>query len=167
MRRLIIALWLGLMALPLSAAQAASFFQSSFGDFQDELRQVRTDGKKGLILVFEMEECPYCKRFHDKILNRPKVTESFHKDFTVIRVDVLGATQVQDFSGKPLTESQFAQSLKVRGTPTTIAFDAVGKEVARLSGVPVDAQEFLLWRDYVLSGRAGNVGFGQFRGESR
>ncbi|MBS1191556.1 MAG: hypothetical protein H6R10_3348 [Rhodocyclaceae bacterium] len=167
MRRLILALWLGLAGLPWAAAEPQSFLQPSFGDFRDELRQARSEGKKGLILVFEMEVCPYCKRFHEKILDRPRVVESFQRDFNAIRVDVQGATPVQDFSGRAMSESQFARDLKVRGTPTTIAFDLEGREAARLAGVPVDAQEFLLWREYVLSGAAGRMGFGQYRSERR
>lgn len=169
MRRLraaILLAWCGILA-PVAAAELPGFFQTSFGDYPDELRQLRQDGKRGLVLVFEMEECPYCKRFHDRILKRRAVVEAFRQDFNLIRVDVLGAGSVLDFAGRSVSEGRFAEGLKVRGTPTTIAFDRDGKEIARFSGVPVDAAEFLLWRQYVLSETAARQSFGQFKAGRR
>ena len=38
------------------------FFQPKLGDFQAELDTVKKEGKKGIFLFFEMDECPWCAR---------------------------------------------------------------------------------------------------------
>ncbi len=37
---------------------ATAFFDQSLGDFREELDIAREEGKSGLLLFFEMDECP-------------------------------------------------------------------------------------------------------------
>jgi len=36
------------------------FFDSSFGDFSEELINAKEQGKKGILVFFEMDDCPFC-----------------------------------------------------------------------------------------------------------
>ena len=36
------------------------FFDQSLGDFGEELEIAREEGKKGVLLFFQMDECPFC-----------------------------------------------------------------------------------------------------------
>ena len=62
MRQLLIAFFL-LLAAPTWAETrdpVNHFFQPKFGDFKADLQEARKQGKKGIFLFFEMDECPFC-----------------------------------------------------------------------------------------------------------
>ncbi len=134
------------------AADADRFFDPSLGDFAEELKAVRKAGKQGVLLMFEMEGCPYCKRMRREVLSRDDVQAYFHKHFATFSVDVLGSQPVTDFWGAPMTEKAFARSLKVSGTPTFIVIGPDGRELARLGGATKDAEEFMQFGRYVADG---------------
>ena len=134
------------------AAEADAFFDPSLGDFSEELKAVRQAGKQGVLLMFEMEGCPYCKRMRRQVLSRDDVQAYFRKHFAIFSVDVLGSQPVTDFRGAPMTEKAFARSLKVGGTPTFIVFGPDGRELVRLSGATQDAEEFMQFGRYIVDG---------------
>ena len=49
------------------------FFNESWGDFPEELKNAKQSGKKGLVIFFEMDECPFCHYMKKNVLNQPKV----------------------------------------------------------------------------------------------
>lgn len=162
--------WLNAVALPLAlavvpAVQAApsEVFEQSFGDYADELRQLSGKKKKALLLFFEMDACPFCHRLHRSILSQTAVREALKRDFVAIRVDIQGTAPVTGFDGRQLSESAFTKSLKVQGTPTIAAFDASGKELARLVGAPSTPDEFLLFSRYALSGDTARQTFAEYK----
>ena len=64
MRQLLLA-FLMLFALPSWAETrdpTTHFFQPKFGDFRAELATAKQQGKKGIFLFFEMDDCPFCAR---------------------------------------------------------------------------------------------------------
>lgn len=134
------------------AADADKFFDPNLGDFPDELRAVRQSGKKGVLVMFEMEGCPYCRRMREQVLSREEVQAYFHRNFATFSVDTLGNQPVTDFWGGKTTESGFARALQVRGTPTFVIFGPDGQEVVRLAGATKDAGEFMQFGRYVAEG---------------
>ena len=42
------------------AAEADKLFDQSLGDFRVELESAKKSGKRGMMLMFEAEGCPYC-----------------------------------------------------------------------------------------------------------
>ncbi len=128
------------------------FFQPKFGDLQADLQEARKQGKKGIFLFFEMDECPFCDRMKNTILNQSEVQDAYRANFLVYPVDVNGDTELTDFQGNATTEKAFAFGLRVRATPVLMFFDLDGKPVARHTGPTKDKAEFLLLGQYVAEG---------------
>jgi thioredoxin-related protein len=139
------------------------FFQTFLGDLPAELRQATRDNKKGVLLVYEMEGCPFCARLHRTALREPSVQEYYRRHFSVFRIDVRGGTVLTGFDGRDGTESAFATQQKVRGTPTSVFYDLGGREIARLSGAPRDMQEYLLFGAFVVEGHYRKTTFPEYR----
>lgn len=144
-----------------AAADADRFFDQGLGDFAAELKTAQAAGKSGVLLMFELEGCPYCRKMREQVLSRGDVQGYFRKHFAVFSVDVVGALPVSDFAGREATEKAFAQTLKIRGTPTFVFFAAGGSEVARLSGV-TSADEFMRAGRYVAEGHYKTMSLEQF-----
>src|SRR3569832_1117877 len=106
MRQLFIAF---LMVFAVSAqaetrAPLSYFFQPKFGDFHAELQTAREQGKKGIFLFFEMDDCPFCERMRSTILNQSDVQDAYRAKFLLYPSDGGGGTQMTDFQGKQTTE---------------------------------------------------------------
>lgn len=140
---LAVALAVGMAGAGAFAAEAEGFFESTLGDFQFELEAARAAGKLGVLLAFETEDCHYCRKMRQQILSRDEVQAYFRKRYAIFAVDAFGGIQIKDFTGRDTTEKAYAAALKVRGMPTFILFGTDGREVARLSGLARDAEEFM------------------------
>ncbi|MDQ1314904.1 MAG: hypothetical protein QG662_1013 [Pseudomonadota bacterium] len=154
MRQLLIAFLL-LFAAPSWAETrdpANHFFQPKFGDLQADLQEARKQGKQGVFLFFEMDDCPFCERMKNTILNQAEVQDAYRARFLLYPIDVNGDTAMNDFQGKETTEKAFAFAHRVRATPTLLFFDLDGKLVTRHTGPSKDKAEFLLLGKYVTEG---------------
>ena len=165
MRSLFIA-FLFLIAAPAWAETrdpASHFFQPKFGDLQADLQEARKQGKQGIFLFFEMDDCPFCERMKTTILNQTDVQEAYRAQFLVYPMDVNGDTELTDFEGKATTEKAFAFAHRVRATPTLLFFDLDGKLIARHTGPTRDKAEFLLLARYVTEGAYATQPFTRFK----
>jgi thioredoxin-related protein len=165
MRHLIIAflVWFALPAWAETRDPADHFFQPKFGDFKAELETAKQQGKKGIFLFFEMDDCPFCERMKTTILNQADVQDAYREQFLLYSIDVNGDTQMVDFQGKDTTEKAFAFAHRVRATPTLLFFDLNGKLVARHTGPTKDKAEFLLLSQYVANGVYATQAFTQYK----
>lgn len=165
--------WVLLAALALAAlgSQAADrdpgdFFDQTFGDFSEELETARSEGKQGVLLMFEMDECPFCHRMKTTVLNQPEVQDFFGEHFLVFPVDIEGDIEVVDFEGNHTTQKDFAlRQFRVRATPVFAFFDLDGNLVARYTGATGDAEEFLQLGRYVTEGAYQETTFTKYKRE--
>ena len=132
-----------LVAAPAARADADAFFDTSLGDLRAELDTARQQGKQAVLLMFEMEGCPYCRRMRQTVLNRADVQTYFHRHFLIFSVDTHGSLTLNDFAGRELSERRLAESMQVRGTPTFVFVDLDGREMSRYVGATRDAAEFM------------------------
>lgn len=139
------------------------FFQPKFGDLQADLSEARRQGKQGIFLFFEMDDCPFCERMKSTILNRADVQKAYREKFLVYAMDVNGGTEITDFQGTTMTEKAFAFAHRVRATPTLVFFDLEGKPVARHTGPTRDKDEFLLLGRYVAEGAYKTQPFARYK----
>lgn len=139
------------------------FFHTLLGDLPGELRQAAREGKKGVLIVYEMDGCPFCARLHRTALRERSVQEYYRRHFTVFRIDIRGGTSLTGFDGGEATESAFAAQQKVRGTPTSVFYDLQGREVTRYTGAPRDREEYLLLGEFVVEGHFGRTTFAAYR----
>jgi thioredoxin-related protein len=150
-----------------SAVQAAepweAFFDPFLGDLKSELADAKAAGKRGMVVMYHFEECPYCRRMKREVLLRPEVQRQFHKDFTVVAIDTRGAQPIMGVDGNVLPENQYAKAVGVRATPTFDFYAPDGQRVYRHVGAIFDAAEFLLLERYVASGAYRAQTFAQFK----
>jgi len=76
------------------------FFDQTFGDFSEELVNAREQGKQGILIMFEMDECPFCHRMKATVLNQLEVQDYFKQHFLIFSVDIEGDVEIIDFQGR-------------------------------------------------------------------
>jgi thioredoxin-related protein len=168
-------------ALVLSAGSAALaadaprdpyqyFFNDTFGNYAEELQNARDSGKKGILLFFEMDECPFCHRMKTTVLNQPEVQDYFREHFLCFPVDIEGDVEITDFGGNVTTMKDFAfKQYRVRATPVFAFFDLEGNYLkpARFTGATRDKEEFLLLGRYVVEGAYKEQPFTRYKRAQR
>lgn len=126
------------------------FFNDTFGDFSEELKNAKEQGKAGIFMFFEMDECPFCQRMKATVLNQPEVQEYYRKHFLNFSVDIEGDIEIVDFEGVKRTQKAYAFEVqRVRATPVLAYFDLSGKRVARYIGATNSPQEFIWLGEFV------------------
>jgi thioredoxin-related protein len=142
------------------------FFDTGFGDFSEELARAREEGKKGIMIMFEQDDCPFCQRMKATVLNQSEIQDYYRTNFLVFPVDIEGDLEVTDFAGKRTTQKDLAlQEYRVRATPVFAFFDLDGKLVARYTGATKNAEEFRLLGQYVADGANASTNFPTYRRE--
>ena len=151
-----------------AVAAELAFFDQSLGDFSEELEVARDGNKKGVLIFFEMDECPFCHRMKTTILNQPEVVEYFKKHFLIYQVDIEGDVEITDFQGNTMAMKDFAfKQHRVRATPVIAFFDLSGKRVVRYTGATSNVQEFMWLGEFVVSGEYKNMSFTRFKRAKR
>ena len=148
-------LLLALLCLPALAEvrdPEANFFQPKLGDLKEDLASARAEGKTGVLLMFEMDDCPFCDRMKRTVLNQSLVQDYFRKHFIIYPMDTRGDAAMVDFVGKNTTEKAFSLAQRARATPTFIFYDLSGSPISRFTGATQTVDEFMLLGRYVVDG---------------
>jgi thioredoxin-related protein len=145
----------------------AHFFNDSFGDFSEELQNAREQGKKGVMVFFEMDECPFCHYMKTNVFNQSHVQEWYRDNFLLLAVDIEGDVEMTDFTGKTTTQKAFAAGNRVRATPVIAFFDLEGKQVHRHTGRTAGIEEFMWMGEYVTSGVYQDMPFSRYKREKK
>jgi len=140
------------------------FFDQTLGDFREELQTAREEGKKGILIMFEMDECPFCRRMKATVLNQVEVQDYFKANFLIFPVDIEGDVMITDFQGNTVAEKDFAfKQYRVRATPVFAFFDLDGNLVTRYTGATSDAREFLWLGEFVAEGHYRQTNFSRYK----
>jgi len=143
-------------------------FDQSFGDFSEELSLAKEEGKSGIFIFFEMDECPFCHRMKTTILTQPDVVTYFKKHFKIFQVDIEGDIEMTDFDGTVTTQKDFASKKhRVRATPVMAFFDLTGKRIVRYTGATSTKAEFMLLGEYVLNQHYKTTSFTRYKRQQR
>lgn len=165
----IIALFFTSLSTHIQAEQAwEAFFDSTFGDFSEELEIAKSENKKSVLIFFEKQMCPFCARMKRTVLNKPHIQNYFRKHFMIYPIDIEGDVEITAFNGKQMKLSDFSyKNYNVYASPTFIFFDLDGKEIARYTGVTRNADEFMWLGEYVVEGAYKTMTFRQYRKNRR
>jgi thioredoxin-related protein len=144
------------------------FFDQTLGNFSQELELARDEGKKGILIMFEMDECPFCHRMKTRVLNQVAVQEYYKTHFLIYKVDIEGDVEITDFQGTPMKEKDFAfKQHKVRATPVFGFFDLEGNMMTRFTGATNDAREFLWLGEFVVDGHYKTTNFSRYKRQKK
>lgn len=139
------------------------FFDQKLGDFKSELVTAKKEGKQGVLIMFELEDCPFCYRMKTTILNQSEVQDYYRKHFLIYPVDAKGDIPMVDFKGKDTTEKQFSVENRIRATPVFGFYDLEGKQMVRFIGAAKDVNEFLQFGRYVVEGHYKSMPFAKYK----
>jgi thioredoxin-related protein len=144
-----------------------SFFEETFGDMPDELAAMSGENKKALLIMFETDDCPWCLRMKQTVLNRQRVQDYYKTHFRIIAVNAEGGAPMVDFDGQETSETQFSlKLLRVRATPVFAFFDANGELLTKYTGTTKNADDFLLLGEYVVGDHYKQSKFSKYRREN-
>lgn len=144
------------------------FFNETWGDFQEELANAREQGKKGVLIFFEMDECPFCHYMKENVLNRPQVQEYYRQHFLNFPVDIEGDVEITNLQGEQKKQKDFAfREHRVRATPVFVFFDLEGKPVHRHTGKTSGIEEFMWMGEYVANGIYADMSFTRYKRDKR
>lgn len=150
------------------AATAEGFFDQTLGDFQEDLETARAEGKQGILIMFETDDCPFCHRMKKSVLSQPEVQAYFKKHFLVLSLDIEGDVEITDFKGRTVSEADFAfKQYRVRATPVFGFFDLDGNMVARYTGATSSKDEFMWLGEYVVEGAFKKMSFSRYKRQRR
>lgn len=169
-------LFVFVMLLGLAAAESPAnvikrnpeeyFFQESFGDFPEELETAKQDGKHGVMLFFEEEDCPFCEWMRQKVINQPRVQDWYRKHFRLFSIDIRGDNELRDFDGEAKSSKALASRYNRRElTPVMAFFGLDGELTYRKFGVVRTAEEFLWLGEFVVNGHYKRTKFTRFKRE--
>ncbi len=127
------------------------WFKLSFLELHDDLHEAIQEGKRGLIVYFGQEYCPYCKAQLENNWGRRDIREYTQKYFDVVAINVRGTREVTNLDGYIATEKQFAIRQKANFTPTLLFYDRDGHVALRLAGYHPPYQ-FRAALEYVADG---------------
>lgn len=144
----------------------SAFFDDSLYDMQEELDIAKEEKKKGILIMFEMDECPFCARMKKTVLNQSMVQDYYRENFRIISMDVEGDLELTDFKGKETTQKDFSlKQHRIRATPVFQFLDLEGKKVknGRLTGATKNAEEFMLLGKYIAEDHNQKMAFSRFK----
>ena len=125
------------------------FFTQTFGDLPEEMQLAREDGKLGMLLFFESENCSYCRAMLDKVLSDSQVQDWYRERFVNIAVDIHGDIELKDFDGITLPSKVFADHRRIYLTPVVSFLDLDGLEIYRHLGMVKTPEEFMILGQYI------------------
>jgi thioredoxin-related protein len=139
------------------------FFHPKLGDLEADVAAARQEGKLGVLLMFEMDDCPFCYRMKTTVLNQSEVQDYYRKHFLIFAVDTKGDVPMTDFAGRQTTEKDFALEQRARATPVFVFYDLTGKPLARYTGATKGVEEFLQLGRYVVEGAYKTMPFNTYK----
>lgn len=163
LRLLLLFAFLPFAAYAAELRDAQSFFHLNMGDLKAEAAEAKAEGKKAILVMFEQEGCPGCRHMRTQVLNRKDVQDYYRANFANLSFDIWSSVPIRDFASREQTEKQYAQAIKIKGTPTFVFYDLAGHEISRVFGVVETPEEFLLLGRYISSGAYKTRDFAQFK----
>ncbi|MBI1424511.1 MAG: thioredoxin fold domain-containing protein [Gammaproteobacteria bacterium] len=147
---------------------AKYFFNETWGDFHEEVKKAKAEGKDGIMLFFEQAECPFCHYMKTNVLNQPEVQEYYRKHFLLFTVDIEGDVDITDLKGKTMKQKDFAfKEQRVRATPVIAFFDLEGNRIHRYIGKTNGVEEFMWLGHYIADGSYKKMPFIRYKQAQR
>lgn len=138
-----------------------AWFNLSFLHLKEDLQDAASFGKRGLIVYFGQDFCPYCKALIEGNFSRRDIEQYTRNYFDVVTIDIHGDRMVTDLHGAVMSEKAFAAREKINFTPTLIFYDLDGNEALRLQGY-YPPYKFRAALEYVADAHYRNESFSDY-----
>lgn len=152
-RHVLIALVLGLLLLlpghtgaagsgthPSVSDDFPAWFKQSFLDLPQDLAEAGRDGKRGIMLLFSIRGCPYCKMLVERSLADPLIEATLRRYFDVIHLDIRSEFDLKDPQGRTMTVRAFAAREGASFSPTVAFYGLDGRALLRVVGYQTPAR---------------------------
>jgi len=140
------------------------FFNETWGDLPEELKKAKSEGKKAILIFFEMDECPFCHYMKKNVLNQPKVQDFYRKHFLNFSIDIEGDVEMVNLNGKTTKLKDFAfREHRVRATPVIAFFDLQGERIVRYTGATSTVEEFMWLGEFVVKEKYKEMSFTKYK----
>ena len=110
-----------------------SWFAQSLLVLPDEIADAAKE-KKRVVLYFEQDGCPYCKRMVEVTFRDPRIAARMQQRFVPIALNIWGDREVTAPDGKATSEKRLAAAFRVQFTPTLVFLDEKGGVALRVNG---------------------------------
>jgi thioredoxin-related protein len=110
------------------------WFKVSFLDLYDDIDESVASGKKGIIVYFGQEYCPYCKAHLEINWGNPDIIKYTRDNFDVIAIDVKGSRNVTDIDGTVYEENAYSVKEHTNFTPSLLFYNDRKQVVLKLQG---------------------------------
>lgn len=128
------------------ADKSVQLFDDHFHDFGENAQEVTEQKKSAIFVFFYLEDCPFCHKMRQTVLNQPQIIDFYKQYFLNYELDANGALEMTDFNGNSTTQRDFASKQhNVFVTPVLAFFNPNGKLIAYRTG-------FLTKEDFLLLG---------------
>lgn len=114
--------------------QHPEWFKDSFLDLQEDLKEAKDNGKKGIIVYFGQKRCPYCRQLMEINFKLPDIVKYTRDNFDVIAIDIWSPEEVTDPQGNTMTQREYAVGMETNFTPSLVFYDTQGRIALRLRG---------------------------------
>jgi len=135
-------------------------------DITAELDLAKQHNKTGLLLFFSTQHCPFCQRMKNTVFNQASVQQYFRPRFQMIEIDIESEKILIDQQQR-ISYRSFAQSKRVRLTPTIVFLNLSGELLYKHIGMIANPTEFIWLGEYVSKGHASEQSFAHFKRHKR
>ena len=141
------------------------WFKISFLDLYDDIEESAASGKKGIIIYFGQEYCPYCKAHLEINWGNPEIIKFTRDNFDVIAIDVKGSRNITDIDGTVYEENAYSVKHRTNFTPSLLFYNNNKQEVLKLQGYHPPYQ-FRAALEYVRDGHYEKESFREYLGRA-
>jgi thioredoxin-related protein len=143
-------------------AGEAKLFVDHSADLASEARAAAGE-RRILAVLFEQEGCSACVKQRRQVFSDASAARRFAAGFRTLAVDL--ASEDESFvtpDGRKLSPRQWAERLRIPGTPALAFFDGAGNILYRHVGALADAGELSLLARYVDNGEYERLPFAAY-----
>jgi len=117
-----------------TASYFPAWFKLSFLDLQQDLAEAGSAGKQGVMVLFSIRGCAYCKMLVERSFKDPSIEATLRRHFDVIHLDIHSDLELKDLQGRAMPVKAFAAREGASFSPTVAFYGLDGLHLVRIVG---------------------------------
>ncbi len=126
----------------------------------EEAQKLADENSKKVVVYANASWCTYCKKMESEVFTSKKVQQETAENFYPVWVDI-ESDEKMIFRGEEITQMQFAQAMRITGTPTFVFLGPDGEIIAGQPGF-IPEEMYLQMLDFIGSDAYLKQSFGEF-----